>query len=159
MNTEVRAIVAEFNSAFSEERRRWPQTSLRAGDALDGYRQPPPFDPDVDKPTDEYLERYAWGIGYLDAASFHHYLPRLVEYTLGHVSSGTTVGEFQISALRPPDREPPRLASFSPVQERALVRFLDLLAFTSGSAHQESAQTALEEWWAPGALYRGRRAV
>jgi hypothetical protein len=159
MNTEVRAIVADLNSAFSEERGRWPQTSLRAGDARDDHRQPPPFDAEMDEPTDEYLARYAWGIGYLDPASFHHYLPRLVEYTLEHVSSGSTVGEFLVSALRPPDREPPRLASFSPVQERALVRVLDFLAFTDGSAHQDSAQTALEEWWAPGAIYRGRRAI
>jgi len=34
------------------------------------------------------------------------------------------------------------------------VRVLDLLAFSDGSAYAEEAQAALEEWWAPGALYR-----
>jgi hypothetical protein len=159
MNTEVHAILAEVSSAFTGAMSQPPRTSLRAGEALDDYKDPPAFDPVADEPTDAYLERYAWGIGYLEAASLHHYLPRLIEYTLEHVRSGSTVGEFMIAALRPPDREPPRLASFSPAQEHALVSVLDFLAFTDGSAHRESAQTALEEWWAPGALYRGQNAV
>ena len=59
-----------------------------------------------------------------------------------------------LSSLRPPDREPPRLASLSPEQEVLVTRFLDILAFSEESAHQELACQLLEEWWAPGALYR-----
>jgi hypothetical protein len=160
MDTAASTILAEVKVAFADAGVLRPPLSLRAGDALDDYdKEPPPFDAVLDSPTDAYLERNFWGIGYLDPASFHHYVPRLVEYTLDHLGAGSAVGEFLISALCPPDLEPPRLSSFSPEQERALTRFLDFLAFTDESSHQESAQRALEEWWGPGALYRLQNAV
>jgi hypothetical protein len=59
-----------------------------------------------------------------------------------------------LSSLRPPDRQPPRLASLSVEQESVVSAFLDIMAFDDVSVHQELARTALEEWWAPGALYR-----
>jgi hypothetical protein len=154
---DVRTLIAEVSSAFEEARLVPPRMSLRAGDALDNHDKAVPcFDEELDEPTDAYLERNFWGIGYLDAASFQHYLPRLVEYTLARANAGSTVGEFLIAALRPPEREPPRLGSFSPTQERVLTRVLDFLAFADCSGHQAAAQNALEEWWAPGALYRPR---
>jgi hypothetical protein len=63
-----------------------------------------------------------------------------------------------LSSLRPPDREPPRLASLSTEQEVVVAAFLDIMAFDDTSVHQDHARTALEEWWAPGALYRPRDA-
>jgi len=59
-----------------------------------------------------------------------------------------------LTSLRPPDREPARLASLSVEQEAVVSAFLDVMAFHDTSVHQELARTALEEWWAPGALYR-----
>jgi hypothetical protein len=160
MNTDACTLLAEVKVAFADAGLQPPRISLRAGNALGDYdKEPPAYDAALDEPTDAYLERNFWGICYLDPASLHHYLPRLVEYTLEHLAVGSAVGEFLISALCPPDRDPPRLASFSPAQERALTRILDFLAFTDGSAYQASAQRALEEWWAPGALYRTRNAV
>ena len=36
-----------------------------------------------DQPTDAYLEGFAfWGLAYLDAQSWRHYLPRLIDYAL-----------------------------------------------------------------------------
>ena len=42
-----------------------------------------PFDPAEDEPSDAYLEGFTlWGLGYLDARSWRHYLPRLIDYAL-----------------------------------------------------------------------------
>jgi hypothetical protein len=59
-----------------------------------------------------------------------------------------------LNSLRPPDREPPRLASLSPEQMAVVTGVLDLLAFSDESAYRDLACQVLEEWWAPGALYR-----
>ena len=64
--------------------------------------------------------------------------------------------ESLLSCLRPPDSEPPRLASLSPEQEAVLASFLDGLAFGQGSAYQDFAMQVLEEYWVPHALYRRR---
>jgi hypothetical protein len=55
--------------------------TLRGANAVDSYSRPMPFDPAEDSPTDQYLEGCAfWGLGYLDAHSWRHYLPRLIDY-------------------------------------------------------------------------------
>jgi hypothetical protein len=130
--------------------------SLRGGYARDEYREPPPFDPELDRPTPEYLERYYWGIAHLDAESWRYYLPILIEYTLRDITNGQSMAiELFLASLRPPDREPPRLESLSVEQKAEVVALLDKLAFEDSSAWKSQAITALEEYWAPGALYRG----
>lgn len=138
-----------------------PPMTLRAGDAVDAYADPPPYDPAVDEPTDAYLEKYAFsGLPYLDGASWRHYLPRLIDYAFHHLhrhTPGTMAIDGLLSSLRPPDREPPRLGSLTPAQEAVVVAFLDALAFGEHSVHQDFAMQVLEEYWVPGALYRDRR--
>jgi hypothetical protein len=136
-----------------------PTVTLRGGDALDSYSSPPPYDAALDAPTDAYIERYAyWGLNFLDAASWRHYLPRLIDYTFGHLHDSTgMVADGLLFSLRPPDREPPRLATLTPVQEAVIVAFLEELAFAEdGAPHREDALVALEEWWLPNARYRPR---
>lgn len=58
--------------------------------------------------------------------------------------------------LRPPDREPPRLASLTAEQESVIVAFLDEVACSEDSANRDFAQQVLEEGWLPDALYRKR---
>jgi hypothetical protein len=58
--------------------------------------------------------------------------------------------------LRPPDREPPRLASLTAEQEAVIVAFLEEVAFSEDSANRDFAMQVLEEWWIPDALYRKR---
>jgi hypothetical protein len=142
---------------FASDARLIPSTTLRSGNAIDGYAEPIPYDPAVDEPTDTYLERYAfWGVAYLDAASWRHYLPRLVAYGLHHVGSDPhMVVDALLSSLRPPDRTPPRLASLTEEQEVVLREFLESLAFAGESnPYQDLAMQVLEEWWLPNALYR-----
>lgn len=139
-----------------------PPMTLRGGDAVDRYDSPPPFDAAIDEPTDAYLETYAFsGLPYLDAASWRHYLPRLIDYALRHLHTHvprTMAIDGLLGALRPPDREPPRLGSLSAAQEAVVVAFLDALAFDDDSVHKDFAMQVLEEYWLPGALYRERRA-
>jgi hypothetical protein len=59
-----------------------------------------------------------------------------------------------LHSLRPPDREPPRLASLTVEQEAVIVAFLEDIAFSENSANGDFAMQVLEEWWIPGALYR-----
>lgn len=150
-------LVERAYRAFEAEAQGVPPMTLRAGNALDEYRIPPPCDPSEDRLCDAYLEGYHWGIAFLDPVSWRHYLPHLIEYVLRHEREGSEVGDALLWSLRPPDREPPRLALLSPEQEKVVSDFLDRLAFDEGSAHRDLARIALEEWWAPGALYRPPR--
>ena len=66
------------------------------------------------------------------------------------------VTEGLLGSLRPPDREPPRLASLSAGQEAVVVAVLDVLAFDERSLDRDLALQVLEEYWVPNAFYRKR---
>src|SRR5262249_42371857 len=98
-----------------------------------------------------------WALGYLDARSWRHYLPRLISYAFRRPDDPAMAVEALIRSLRPPDRYPPRLASLTAEQETVVVAFLETLALGDASGHvQDDAQQALEEWWLPGARHRPR---
>ena len=153
------AIVRQAYQAFRVDVERAPIISLRGGNAIDSYAAPPPYDPEVDMVTDDYLATYTfWGLGYLDAPSWRHYLPHLIAYTFRHITSLNTMApEGLFYSLRPPDREPPRLATLTPEQEAVIVAFLEELAFSDDTGlYQEDAMQILDEWWLPNARYRDR---
>jgi hypothetical protein len=153
-------IVQRAYELFRADAEAPPPVTLRGGNALDSYNEPPPYDPAVDAPTDEYLETHAFhGLNFLDAQSWRHYLPRLIDYALRNIASnapGTMAIDALLWSLRPPDREPPRLASLSKEQEEVIVAVLDQLAFADDSVYQVDAMEVMEEWWVPNALYRPR---
>jgi hypothetical protein len=97
------------------------------------------------------LEQYAfWGLGYLDAQSWRHYLPRLIAYALRHPDDPHMVVEALVSSLRAPDRYPPRLSTLTADQEAVIVAFLEHVALRpEWTDLQQDAQQALEEWWLP----------
>jgi len=144
-------IVSHAFEVFGTETASPPPLTLRGGNAVDGYEQPLPFDPAEDEPTEAYFERFAfWGLGYLDARSWRHYLPRLIAYTFRHPNDPTMVAEALVRSLRPPDRYPPRLATLSADQERIVRLFLEHAALSDAMPHlQADAQQALEEWFLP----------
>jgi hypothetical protein len=151
------ALIARAQAAFRADATVPPAMSLRAGSAVDSYDAPPPFDPALDAPTDAYLETHAFnGLPYLDAASWRHYLPGLIDYALRHLATPSMATEGLLGSLRPPDREPPRLGSLNTEQEAVVVAVLDVLGFDERSAHRDFALQVLEEYWVPGALYRKR---
>jgi hypothetical protein len=123
---------------------------------VDSYSHPMPFDPAEDAPTDQYLEGWAfWGLAYLDAHSWRHYLPRLIDYAFRHPDDPAMVIEALVRSLRPPDRYPPRLASLGADQEHVVRSFLEHVALSDVFPHvQAEAQQALEEWWLPNARSR-----
>ncbi len=147
-------FIAETFAAFAQEVATRPTLTLRAGNAVDEYKHPPPFDESLDTLSDPYLEQYFWGMRYLDADSWRHILPYCIDYALRHQTQGSNVTDALLNSLRPPDREPPRLGSLSPAQESVIIRFLEILAFSERSADQALACQVLEEWWIPDALYR-----
>ena len=57
-----------------------------------------------------------------------------------------------LTSFRPPDRTPPRLGSLSKDQETAVLRFLDVMAYSPSSASTDLAALVLSEWWTPGAI-------
>ena len=145
-------LIAEIFAAFSTEGTAFPAMTLRGGDAVDAYQEPPPFDVLVDAISDDYLEAHPWGSGYLDAASWRHYLPFMMEYALRHVASASDVTDALLTSFRPPDRDPPRLGSLSKAQETVVLRLLDVLAHVETSASRDLATMVLSEWWTPGAI-------
>lgn len=147
-------LVSRTFAAFASDVAAHPLVTLRGGDAMDDYRQPPPLDPGIDTYSDSYFVAYVWGVGYLDPQSWRHYLPYLIRYALAHRNEGNLVVDALLTSMRPPDREPPRLASLTLEQESCVTEFLDVLAFGEPSVHQEFACQVLEEWWAPAPLYR-----
>lgn len=127
-----------------------PLMTLRGGYAEDSYEHVPAADPVVDKLTDAYLETYTfWGLAYLDAASWRYYLPHLIDYTFRHMDDPKMAVEGLLHSLRPPDREPPRLASLNAGQAALIVAFLQELANSEDSANSTFAQQVLDEWWLP----------
>jgi hypothetical protein len=140
--------------AFKLDMAREPLISLRGGNQIDDYEEPSPFDPSDDGVTDEYLHKYCVGLTFLDAASWRHYLPYFIDYSVRHISAGELATNSLIWSLRPPDRDPPRLSTLTADQEAVITQFLELLAFDDNSSWQEGACQALDEWWLPGARYR-----
>ncbi len=141
--------------AFRADTMAAPRMTLRGGYAEDSYDIAPPPDPVLDELTDTYLETFTfWGLGYLDPASWRHYLPHLIDYTFRHMDDPKMAVEGLLHNLRPPDREPPRLASLTAEQEAVIIAFLEQVAFSEDSANTDFAIQALEEWWIPDALYR-----
>jgi hypothetical protein len=130
--------------------------TLRGGNAVDSYDQAEPFDAERDQPSDDYIEAFAfWGLAYLDAKSWRHYLPKLIDYALRRPDDPAMAVEALIRTLRPPDRYPPRLATLTPEQEAAIVAFLESVALEDrDDSLREDAQQALEEWWLPDARSR-----
>ena len=145
-------LIADIFAAFSAEGTAFPAMTLRGGDALDLNQPAPPFDVLVDAISDEYLEAHPWGTGYLDAASWRHYLPFMMEYALRHVTEASDVTDALLTSLRPPERTPPRLGSLTKAQETAVLRFLDVMAYSEDSASMDLAAVVLSEWWTPGQI-------
>ena len=149
-------LVRRAFEAFRTDLMNPPPLTLRGGNAVDGYTQPVPFDPAEDEPTDAYLEGFAfWGLGYLDARSWRHYLPRLIDYAFRHPNDPAMVVEALVRSLRPPDRYPPRLATLTADQEAVVRSFVEQAALSDAFPHQQDeAQQAHEEWWLPDARCR-----
>lgn len=145
-------LIADIFAAFSTEGSAFPPMTLRGGDALEAGKEAPPFDVLVDAISDNYLEAHPWGSGWLDAASWRHYLPFMMEYALRHLADSNDVTDAVLTSLRPPERTPPRLGSLSKAQETAVLRFLDVLAYSGESASMDLAALVLSEWWTPGAI-------
>ena len=150
-------ISRRANEVFQADILATPRMTLRGGEAEDSYNVAPQYDPILDKLTDAYLEAYTfWGLNYLDPASWRHYLPFLIDYTFQHMDDPKMVVEGLLYNLRPPDREPPRLASLTGEQEAVVIEFLEEVAYSEDSANKDFALQVLEEWWIPNALYRKR---
>jgi hypothetical protein len=154
------SLADQARAAFQADGARVPPMTLRGGAAVDSYDVAPPHDPALDGLDDAYLEAHAyWALPHLDAASWRHYLPALIDYALRHLDDpGTMVVEGLLASLRPPDRDPPRLGSLSAEQEAVMTATLDVLAFDARSVNRDFAMQVLEEYWVPNALYRSRAA-
>jgi hypothetical protein len=148
-------IIRRAQAVFDSPEFPFPPMTLRAGNAVDDYELPPPFDAEIDRIDDAYLEHNHWGIAFLDAVSWQFYLPALMSYAFRHLADGgSMVIDSLLMSMRPPDREPPRLSSLTRSQEDLVVSFLEVLAFDDTSAWQLYAMQVLEEYRAPKALYR-----
>ena len=150
---ELSAVIA---AAFVSDSNAVPTLTLRGGNALDDRTDPFPFDEVIDRLTDEYVEQFHWGIPQLDAASWRHVLPFLLAYALRKLEHASIVVDALLNSLRPPDRQPPRLASLSLEQEKIIGQVLDVLCFSPESAHCDLACQTTEEWWEPNAMYKPR---
>ena len=145
-------LIADIFAAFSAEGTAFPAMTLRGGDALDLDKPAPPFDVLVDAISDEYLDAHPSGTGYLDAASWRHVLPFMMEHALRHITETSDVTDALLTSFRPPDRNPPRLGSLTKPQETAVLRFLDVMAYSEESGSRDLAALVLSEWWTPDAI-------
>jgi hypothetical protein len=148
---DVPSIIDRAFAAFASDAAEPPPLSLRGGFDVDSYKRAEAFDPATDEPTNDYLEQYAfWGLGYLDAQSWRHYVPRLIRYALLNPDDPHMVTETLVRSLRPPDRYPPRLGTLTAEQGRVVARFLEQLAGSHPAEElRKEARQALDEWWGP----------
>jgi hypothetical protein len=152
-----REIVRRAFEVFRADVDLPPPLTLRGGDRVDSYAIPEPYDAQLDAPTDEYIERFAFhALPFLDARSWRHYLPRLVDHAFRRPADPTgIVSQALIGSLRAPDREPPRLTTLTAAQETLVVAFLEEIARDPGREEDaEEARQALLEWWVPNARHR-----
>ena len=85
MNQE---LIESAYVVFHYDLTKIPPMTLRAGDAVDSYDLPPPYDEELDQPTDDYLQQYAYfALPHLDALSWRYYLPFLIDYGLRHATA------------------------------------------------------------------------
>ena len=145
-------LIADVFAAFAQDAQAFPAMTLRSGEALDGGHAAIPHDVVADAVSDDYIEAHPWGIGWLDAGSWRHYLPFMMAYALRHIDEPGDVTDALLTSFRPPDRDPPRLGSLSKAQETVVLRFLDALAHSDDSASRDLAAMVLSEWWTPGAI-------
>jgi len=124
-----------------------PAISLRGGNALDDYEEPPPFDPELDRPTDEYIERYYHGIHFLDADSWHHYLPVLLGYALGHPESESMALDTLLFSLDPRNGDYPVFPCLSSSQAAAVRGALEVLLEQADEFDRPEFALALERVW------------
>ena len=150
----IEDLKLRLQDAFAADLSTQPAMSLRAADSIDSYRETLAFDAEADRASTEYLNQYAWGIPHLDPMSWRHYLPVLGSLALDSLSTESAAVRGFIESLRPPDRDPPRLASLSARQEAVVRELLEALAFSQQSIWQEEACRALEEWWMEDPLFR-----
>jgi hypothetical protein len=150
------SLVSRAFEVFQADAAPPPPLTLRGANDVDSYRPATPYDPAEDEPTDAYLEGFAfWGLSYLDARSWRHYLPRLIDYASRRPDDPAMVVEALVRSLRPPDRYPPRLATLGADQEDVVRTFLEQVALgETARSVQADAQQALEEWWLPNARSR-----
>jgi hypothetical protein len=132
--------------AFASDLVILPPLTLRGADAVDSYRAPSPYDLELDAVTDAYLERYYFGVAHLDAQSWRHYLAPLLVYASRHRERVTEVAEATLWSLRPPDRDPPRLASLSWKQVSAVNDVLESLEHDPECAQRAFAEQVRREW-------------
>ncbi len=150
MNSELNNLAY---TAFESDSIKIPPMTLRAGDAVDSYDLPLPYDEQLDEPTDDYLQKYAYfALPHLDPLSWRYYLPFLIDYTLRHATAeappeSSLVVEGTLFSLRPPDREPPRLSVLTAEQKSVIIKFLERMAFEERSDYQDEAIEVLEEYW------------
>lgn len=149
-------IVARAFEVFAADLRQPPPLTMRGANAIDSHDWPTPFEATSDQVTASYLEGFAfWGLAYLDAPSWRHYLPALIQYVLVRPDDPALVADALVRSLRPPDHYPARLASLTPEQEAVVTAFLEHVAGGSGpEGLSADATDALDEWWRPGARSR-----
>ena len=154
---DPREIVRRAFDAFRADVGSPPPLTLRGGERVDSYDFPAPYDATLDEPTDAYIEQFAFhAMPFLDARSWRHYLPRLMDHVFRRPDEPTgLVIQALIRSLTAPDREPPRLATLVAEQEAVIVAFLEQLARDPQYGdNAEDAQQALLDWWVPNALHR-----
>jgi uncharacterized protein DUF6714 len=155
--TDRREIIRRAFDVFGADVATPPPLTLRGGERVDSYDVPKPYDADHDTLTDEYIEAFAFhALPFLDARSWRHYLPRLMEHAFRRPDEPTgLVLQALIRSLRAPDREPPRLTTLTAEQETVVVAFLEAIAGDPGREEDaEAARQALLEWWVPNARHR-----
>ena len=131
MTQPTNDLIAHLKVAFAADLECPPRMTLRSGDSVDSFGVKQPHHVESDVVTDRYLSRYAWGMAHLDAESWRHYLPAFAAFALRNLQSNEVVVTAFIQSLRPPDRDPPRLASLNATQQSVMKDVLEVLAYRS----------------------------
>ena len=148
-----REVIERAYVVFHCEEVEIPPMTLRAGNAVDSYDSIIPYDQELDRVNDNYIQKYAYfALPHLDSLSWRYYLPFLIDFSLRHATAeaepeSSLAVDGTLFSLRPPEREPPRLSILTAEQKSVIVQFLDLLAFDERFVYQDYAMEVMEEYW------------
>ena len=126
--------------------------TLRQGDEIDtGYSIKTLDDVaplDWQTVTDGELEKYHWGLNYLDPYSWQFYLPAFMRYSICHISLGESLVTVAfINTLIPERHETDQFTFFSEEQRRVIVAALEFLSYDEESQVDSEAYEVLFDHW------------
>lgn len=105
-----------------------PNMTLRSGNNIDNRRAALAFSPEEDNDSSSYLNKYCYGLSYLDFASWEYYAPIFMKHILSNYPEDSDVAsESFLKTIEARHYNRNRINMLSALQKKTILIFLHLL--------------------------------